>query len=135
MKRLFTLLVTLLSLVFFSSCNKENDSFDASDIVGNWEIQRATLVSGGSEIDIDLSETGMSLCFRFDDDGTGATWGTDISEESFTYSLDGNVLVVEQPLETLVFTVNALSGNEMSLSTSVTEEGVSMQMTFWLLRI
>ena len=135
MKRLFTLLVTLLSLVFFSSCNKENDSFDASDIVGNWEIQRTTLVSGGSEIDIDLSETGMSLCFRFYDDGTGATWGTDISEESFAYSLDGNVLVVEQPLETLVFTVNALSGNEMSLSTSVTEEGVSMQMTFWLLRI
>lgn len=135
MKRLFTLLVTLLSLVFFSSCNKENDSFDASDIVGNWEIQRTTLVSGGSEIDIDLSETGMSLCFRFDDDGTGATCGTDISEESFAYSLDGNVLVVEQPLETLVFTVNALSGNEMSLSTSVTEEGVSMQMTFWLLRI
>lgn len=122
-------MAALVSLFFFSSCGKDSP-FDVSDIVGAWSLYRVRAVDGDEVIDSDEAPEG-TMCFEFDDDGTGRLWGTSLDETGFSYTVSGNELVMDSAGSVIEVTVVSLS--EDMLSFSFVED--SAEMTYWFRRI
>ena len=122
-------MAALLSLFFFSSCGKDT-LFDASDIVGSWSLYRVSAVDGDEVLDSDPVPEG-SMCFEFDDDGTGRLWGAGLQETGFSYTISGNELVMDSAGSVIEVTIVSLTEDELSFS--FVEEPA--EMTYWFRRI
>lgn len=89
MKKVLGLLLLCVISIGFMSCEKEEDSFSVSQIIGTWETTQGYV--GGEWIDIP-SYSDMYVTMTFYEDGRyygdselfGSGWGT--------YTLNGNTL-------------------------------------------
>lgn len=122
-------MAALLSLFFFSSCGKDSP-FDVSDIVGAWSLYRVRAVEGDEVIDSDEVPEG-TMCFEFDDDGTGRLWWADLQETGFSYTVSGSELIMDSAGSVIEVTIVSLTEDELSFS--FVED--SAEMTFWFRRI
>ena len=122
-------MAALLSLFFFSSCGKDSP-FDVSDIVGAWSLYRVRAVDGDEVIDSDEVPEG-TMCFEFDDDGTGRLWGTELQEVGFSYTVSGSELIMDSAGSVIEVTIVSLTEDELSFS--FVEEPA--EMTCWFRRI
>lgn len=122
-------MAALLSLFFFSSCGKDSP-FDVSDIVGAWSLYRVRAVDGDEVIDSDAAPEG-TMCFEFNDDGTGRLWGTELQEVGFSYTVSGSELIMDSAGSVIEVTIVSLTEDELSFS--FVEEPA--EMTFWFRRI
>lgn len=118
-----------MSLFFFSSCGKDSP-FDVSDIVGAWSLYRVRAVEGDEVIDSDEAPEG-TMCFEFDDDGTGRLWGTELQEVGFSYTVSGSELIMDSAGSVIEVTIVTLTEDELSFS--FVED--SAEMTYWFRRI
>lgn len=118
-----------MSLLFFSSCGKDSP-FDVSDIVGARSLYRVRAVDGDKVIDSDEAPEG-TMCFEFDDDGTGRLWGTDLQETGFSYTVSGSELIMDSAGSVIEVTIVTLTEDELSFS--FVED--SAEMTYWFRRI
>lgn len=122
-------MAALLSLFFFSSCGKDSP-FDVSDIVGAWSLYRVRAVDGDEVIDSDEVPEG-TMCFEFDDDGTGRLWWTDLQETGFSYTVSGSELIMDSAGSVIEVTIVSLTEDELSFS--FVEEPA--EVTCWFRRI
>lgn len=122
-------MAALVSLFFFSSCGKDSP-FDVSDIVGAWSLYRVRAVEGDEVIDSDEAPEG-TMCFEFDDDGTGRLWGTELQEVGFSYTVSGSELIMDSAGSVIEVTIVSLTEDELSFS--FVEEPA--EMTYWFRRI
>lgn len=129
MKRFLCIMAALLSLFFFSSCGKDSP-FDVSDIVGAWSLYRVRAVEGDEVIDSDEVPEG-TMCFEFDDDGTGRLWWTDLQETGFSYTVSVSELIMDSAGSVIEVTIVTLTEDELSFS--FVED--SAEMTYWFRRI
>lgn len=129
MKRFLCIMAALLSLFFFSSCGKDSP-FDVSDIVGAWSLYRVRAVDGDEVIDSDEVPEG-TMCFEFDDDGTGRLWWTDLQETGFSNTVSGSELIMDSAGSVIEVTIVSLTEDELSFS--FVED--SAEMTYWFRRI
>lgn len=128
MKKLLCVLTAVLSLGFFSSCEK--DSFHASDIVGVWGLSRVSLaVDNDDPVSQPVPEG--SLFFEYNEDGTGKLWGTDLQETEFDYEVTGRRLVMDHAGDAITCTIESLTGDELSF----TMHEDMTELTLWFDRI
>lgn len=99
MKRFF-LLTAILAVFGLSSCQKD----PANAIVGKWEAVSMEATIAGVNMTVDMADTGMTMEFTFNDDGSGSLYfGSeygDSESQAFTYSVKGNMLYVTADDET-----------------------------------
>lgn len=111
MKSIIRLLsLTVVATIMFASCLPDKAEYKAGDLVGKWVLTKDGVQ--GTEF------------WRYDADGTGATWDTadDVSEDeaqAFDWSLEGDQLTQIHKLESsagvvpMVYTITGLTVSEL----------------------
>lgn len=144
MKNFKSIIVMLLISFTFSSCTRDNEKEEQSEIVGNWQITReyGTIVAAGMTMTIDVNATGyMNLNADKtwkgkDNGGTGTityagttetyTIPGNSSEQSGTYTYDKNTQKInfkESRGNQYTSIITKISANKMVLKTNT--EGVT----------
>ena len=112
MKRIILLIILAVAALGFSSCTPAE-----SKIIGSWEATSLEIITGGTTITTNLSETEMSIFFAFYENGKGSlsikdTGDSDI--EHFEYSFAETILNITVGGQTKSIDIS-ITGNIMLL--------------------
>ena len=127
MKKLF-FLTAILAVLGLSSCEKE----PSKAIVGTWEAVTVDMTIDGETLTVDIADTGASLEFTFNEDGTASVYMEAEGEGEttpFTYEVKGNILKLTQEGETVDISITIEKNTmTMEIGEDLLEEEGSMKL-------
>ena len=118
MKRLIYMTILLLGFAAFTACNKDNIK-DASDIVGNWRMERMDFYFDGQEVVYNPS----SDCVIYLQDGSNipayiSSWSIELGMLSYQFKDDGKVYLSGLQLSDWVYDNGTLKFSNLEIGTN-----------------
>ena len=138
LKSIHYLIITLLVSIVISVGCDTSESTNEGALAGTWQLTSMSVSYMGQTIPIPPEEMEQTT-ITINEDGTFSAYGVDEYGDSYTdsgtWSTNGNQLTVVSPTDGTMTFEYTLSGNTLTLTEDMVEEGITITVTMTFTRV